>query len=45
MVEEKFVSEVPDSGVRLGQRFVVRRADAAQALDHLEAVVHALAGV
>jgi hypothetical protein len=33
------------SGVRLGQRFVVRRADAAQALDHLEAVVHALAGV
>jgi hypothetical protein len=36
---------VPGSGLRLGQRLVVRRADAAQALDDLQAVVHALAGV
>ena len=36
---------VPDSGLRLGQRLVVRRADATLALDDLKAVVHALAGV
>jgi sarcosine oxidase delta subunit len=45
IVDEKFLSQLPDSGLRLGQRLVVRRADAAQALDDLEAVVHALACV
>jgi sarcosine oxidase delta subunit len=45
IVDEKFLTQVPDSGLRLGQRLVVRRADAAQALDDLQAVVHALAGV
>lgn len=45
IVDEKFLSQAPDSGLRLGQRLVVRRADAAQALDDVEAVVHALAGL
>ena len=45
IVDEKFLSQMTVSGLRLGQRLVVRRADAAQALDDLEAVVHALAGV
>lgn len=45
IVDDKFLSQVPDSGLRLGQRLVVRRTDAARALDDLEAVVHALAGV
>jgi hypothetical protein len=39
IVDEKFLTQVPDSGLRLGQRLVVRRADAAQALDGLQAVV------
>lgn len=45
IVDEKFLNQVPDSRLQLGQRLVVRRADAAQALDDLEAVVRALAGV
>lgn len=45
IVDDKFLSQAPDSGLRAGQRLVVRRVDAAQALDDLEAVVHALAGV
>jgi hypothetical protein len=45
IVDEKFLTRVPDSGLRLGQRLVLRRADAAQALDDLQAVVRALAGV
>lgn len=45
LVDDKFLNQVPDSGLRLGQRLVVRRAAAAQALDDLEVVVHALAGV
>ena len=45
IVDERFLSHVTLTGLRLGQRLVVRRADAAQALDDLEAVVHALAGV
>jgi hypothetical protein len=45
IVDDKFLSQVPDSGLRLGQRLVVRRADATLALDDLKAVVHALAGV
>lgn len=43
IVDDKFLSQVPDSGLRLGQRLVVRRADATLALDDLKAVVHALA--
>jgi sarcosine oxidase delta subunit len=45
IIDDKFLGQVPNSGLRLGQRLVVRRGDAAQALDDLEAVVHALAGV
>jgi hypothetical protein len=45
IVDEKFLNQVPDSGLKVGQRLVIRRTDAAQALDDLEAVVHALAGV
>ena len=43
IVDDKFLSQAPDSGLRLGQRLVVRRADATLALDDLKAVVHTLA--
>lgn len=42
IVDQKFLDRVPDSGLRLGQRLVIRRADAAQALDDLEALVRAV---
>jgi sarcosine oxidase delta subunit len=42
IVDQKFLDRVPDSGLRLGQRLVIRRGDAAQALDDLEAVVRAV---
>ena len=42
IVDQRFLDRVPDSGLRLGQRLVVRRADAIQALDDLEALVRAL---
>jgi hypothetical protein len=42
IVDQKFLDRVPDSGLRLGQRLVIRRPDAAQALDDLEAVVRAV---
>jgi|SRR5215217_1667628 len=42
IVDQKFLDRVPDSGLKLGQRLVVRRADAAQALDDLDAVVQAV---
>ena len=42
IVDEKFLDRVPDSSLRLGQRLVVRRADAVQALDELEALVRAV---
>lgn len=44
IVDQKFIDRVPDGGLRLGQRLVLRRADAAQALDDLEAVIRAIAG-
>lgn len=44
IVDEKFLAQVPDSAVKLGQRLVVRRRDAQVALDDLDAVVRALAG-
>lgn len=44
IVDDKFLGQVPDSGLRLGQRLVMRRADAALALEDLESVVRALAG-
>jgi sarcosine oxidase delta subunit len=42
IVDQKFLDRVPDSDLRLGQRLVVRRSDAAQALDDLEAIVGAV---
>lgn len=42
IVDAKFLSQAPDADLRLGQRLVVQRNDAAQALDDLEAVVRAL---
>jgi hypothetical protein len=41
-IDQKFLDRVPDSSLRLGQRLVVRRADAVQALDDLEALVRAV---
>lgn len=41
IVDQKFLDRVPDAGLKLGQRLVVRRGDAAQALDDLDALVHA----
>lgn len=45
VIDERFLAQVPDSGLALGQRLVLRRADATEALDDLEAIVHCLAGV
>lgn len=45
VVDERFLAQVPDSGLKLGQRLVMRRSDAQAALDDLEAVVRALADV
>jgi len=42
IVDQKFLDRVPDSGLKLGQRLVIRRPDAAQALDDLQALVGAL---
>jgi hypothetical protein len=42
LVDQKFLDRVPGSGLTLGQRLVVRRPDAAQALDDLDTVVRAL---
>jgi uncharacterized Zn finger protein (UPF0148 family) len=42
IVDQKFLDRVPQSGLRLGQRLVVRRADATHALDDLEAIVRGL---
>ena len=44
IVDDRFVAQVPDSGVKPGQRLIVRRPDAEAALDDLEAVVGAVAG-
>jgi sarcosine oxidase delta subunit len=45
IVDEKFLSQAPDSGLRRDQRLVVRRSEATQALDDLEGVVRTLGGV
>ena len=42
VVDQRFLNRVPDSGLKLGQRLVVRRDDAVQALDDLAAVVQAV---
>ena len=42
IVDQKFLDRAPDSSLRLGQRLVVRRADAVQALDDLQALVRAV---
>lgn len=42
IVDQKFLDRVPDSNLRIGQRLVVRREDAIQALDDLEALVRAV---
>ncbi|MBA2638326.1 MAG: hypothetical protein H0U79_08950 [Solirubrobacterales bacterium] len=44
IVDERFLVQVHDNGLKLDQRLVVRRRDAQTALDDLEAVVRALAG-
>jgi hypothetical protein len=43
IVDERFLAQAPGSGLRLGQRLVIRRADAEAALDDLDAIVRALA--
>jgi hypothetical protein len=42
IVDQRLLDRVPDSDPQLGQRLVIRRADAAQALDDVEAVVRAV---
>lgn len=44
IVDQKFLDRVPDSGLKLGQRLVIHRADAARALDDVEAVVRVISG-
>lgn len=41
IVDERFLGQVPDSRLRAGQRLVVRREDAAAAVDDLDALVRA----
>lgn len=41
IVDQRFLDQVPESGLALGQRLVVSRLDANQALEDLEAVVRA----
>lgn len=43
IVDERFLAQVPDIGLTLGQRLVVRRTNAQVALDDLEAIVRAVA--
>lgn len=43
IVDERFLVQAPDSGLRVGQRMIVRRRDAEVALDDLEAIVRAVA--
>jgi hypothetical protein len=43
IVDQKFLNAVPSSGLALGQRLVITRADAERALDDVEATVKALA--
>jgi sarcosine oxidase delta subunit len=43
IVDEKFVAAVSSSGLRVGQRLVIRRHDAEEALDDLQAVVSLVA--
>jgi sarcosine oxidase delta subunit len=43
IVDQKFLAQVPHSGLKLGQRLVVSRGEAETALDDLEGVVRALA--
>lgn len=45
IVDQRFLDQVPDAGVSVGQRLVVRRSDAEGALDDLEALVRELKGV
>jgi uncharacterized Zn finger protein (UPF0148 family) len=45
IVDQRFLDRVPDSGLKLGQRLVVRRDEAARALDDLDAVVQAVSAV
>jgi hypothetical protein len=42
IVDQKFLEQVPTAGLKVGQRLVVRRPDAANVLDDLEAFVRAL---
>jgi uncharacterized Zn finger protein (UPF0148 family) len=43
MVDERFLASVPNSGLQLGQRLVIRRRDGEAALDDLHALVAAIA--
>jgi sarcosine oxidase delta subunit len=42
IVDQRFLDQVPNSGLAVGQRLVIHRADADEAMSDLEAVVHAL---
>lgn len=42
IVDQRFLDAVPDSGLEIGQRLVIRRRDGEAALDDLEALVSAL---
>lgn len=43
IIDTRFLTQVPDSSLKVGQRLVVRRSDAEAALDDLRTVVTALA--
>ncbi len=42
IVDARFVEQVPNSGLAVGQRLVIRRQDAAGALDDLDTLVRRL---
>jgi hypothetical protein len=42
IVDQRFLDQMPVGGLKPGQRLVVKRAEAAQALDDLEALVQAM---
>jgi hypothetical protein len=42
LIDEKLLAQVPDLGLGVGQRVVVRRAEAEQALDDLEVIIRRL---
>jgi hypothetical protein len=45
IADERFLAQVPSSPLKVGQRLVIRRADAEAALDDLDALVRGLAAI